>query len=114
MNCFIVLTRLATSLLRYDRYPGHVPVTSLSFSPDGHFLVSGCPVNSIMLVSKCMFSAVVNLDQENVCSLYCSLKRWLTWSLLVLHILIVLLDSLKCVFYLTVFPGLVNIICPIE
>ena len=49
---YFVLTRLATSLLRYDRYPGHVPITSLSFSPDGHFLVSACPVNSVMLVSQ--------------------------------------------------------------
>ena len=48
----VIVARLASSLLRYDQYPGHVPVTSLAFSPDGHFLVSACPVNSTMLVRK--------------------------------------------------------------
>jgi len=47
----ISLRRLASSLLRFDRYPGHVPVTSVAFSPDGHLLVSACPANSTMLVS---------------------------------------------------------------
>ncbi|XP_065896924.1 aladin-like [Dysidea avara] len=46
----VLQSRLASSLLRFDRYPGHVPVTSLTFSPDGHLLVSACPANSIMLV----------------------------------------------------------------
>ena len=52
MIFIVIVARLASSLLRYDQYPGHVPVTLLSFSPDGHFLVSACPVNSTMLVRK--------------------------------------------------------------
>lgn len=51
--------RLGSSSVRHLTYPGHTPVTAVSWSPSGQFLVSGSPADSNLMVGA------LEYDQED-------------------------------------------------
>ena len=51
--------RLGSSSVRHLTYPGHTPVTTVSWSPSGQFLVSGSPADSNLMVGA------LEYDQED-------------------------------------------------
>lgn len=53
------LHRLGSSSVRHLTYPGHTPVTTVSWSPSGQLLVSGSPADSNLMVGA------LEYDQED-------------------------------------------------
>ena len=51
--------RLGSSSVRHLSYPGHTPVTTVSWSPSGQLLVSGSPADSNLMVGA------LEYDQED-------------------------------------------------
>lgn len=50
-NYLIFPNRLGSSSVRHLSQPCHNPVTTISWSPNGQFFVSGSPADSSMMVS---------------------------------------------------------------